>query len=212
MRYVSPVWSMGRFMAVLWVVLFIRLRVVPHFSSGIVERAKRECAWKSPHARKGDTRRGDLWYQCAYNLHYTKPLFFFNPVVRDIVCRNNTSMHINLKLFLVFGSTSLFWRTRVRGILARIFFIIISFFFLLGFIINGLNLRLIKIQKKKNNLAKYPLIVTRRRLVNNVSSTQTVPEIFALEACTHSPWVCDRDGNIPFLYTVGFFQLGKGKQ
>ena len=29
-----------------------RLRVVPHFSSGIVERAKREGAWKSPHARK----------------------------------------------------------------------------------------------------------------------------------------------------------------
>ena len=26
-----------------------------HFSSGIVERAKRERAWKSPHARKGDT-------------------------------------------------------------------------------------------------------------------------------------------------------------
>ena len=36
-----------------------RLRVVPHFSSGIVERAKRECAWKSLHARKGDTRRGE---------------------------------------------------------------------------------------------------------------------------------------------------------
>ena len=33
----------------------VRLRVVPHFSSGIVERAKRERAWKSPHARKGDT-------------------------------------------------------------------------------------------------------------------------------------------------------------
>ena len=32
-----------------------RLRVVPHFSEGIVERAKRERAWKSPHARKGDT-------------------------------------------------------------------------------------------------------------------------------------------------------------
>ena len=30
----------------------IRLQIVPHFSSGIVERAKRECAWKSPHARK----------------------------------------------------------------------------------------------------------------------------------------------------------------
>ena len=33
-----------------------RLLVVPHFSSGIVEPAKRERAWKSPHARKGDTR------------------------------------------------------------------------------------------------------------------------------------------------------------
>ena len=31
----------------------VRLRVVPHFSSGIVERAKRERAWKSPYARKG---------------------------------------------------------------------------------------------------------------------------------------------------------------
>ena len=37
-----------------------RLRVVPHFSSGIVERAKRERARKSPHARKGDTRVG--WF------------------------------------------------------------------------------------------------------------------------------------------------------
>ena len=36
---------------------FVRLRVVPHFASGIVEQAKRERAWKSPHARKGDTRR-----------------------------------------------------------------------------------------------------------------------------------------------------------
>ena len=32
------------------------LRVSPHFSSGIVERAKRERAWKSPLARNGDTR------------------------------------------------------------------------------------------------------------------------------------------------------------
>ena len=36
--------------------LKIRLRVVPHFSSGIVERVKRERTWKSPHARKGDTQ------------------------------------------------------------------------------------------------------------------------------------------------------------
>ena len=33
---------------------FSRLWVVPHFSSGIVERVKRERAWKSPQARKGD--------------------------------------------------------------------------------------------------------------------------------------------------------------
>ena len=32
-----------------------RLRVVPLFSSGIVERAKPERRWKSPDARKGDT-------------------------------------------------------------------------------------------------------------------------------------------------------------
>ena len=32
-----------------------RLRVVPHFSSGIfIEGTKRERAWKSPHSRKGD--------------------------------------------------------------------------------------------------------------------------------------------------------------
>ena len=34
-----------------------RLRQVPHFSSGRVEWAKRERAWKSPHARKGDACR-----------------------------------------------------------------------------------------------------------------------------------------------------------
>ena len=34
-----------------------RLGVVPHLSPGIVERAKRERVWKSPHARKGDTPR-----------------------------------------------------------------------------------------------------------------------------------------------------------
>ena len=34
-----------------------RLRVVPHLSLGIVARAKRELALKSPHARKGGTLR-----------------------------------------------------------------------------------------------------------------------------------------------------------
>ena len=32
---------------------YCRLRVVIHFSLRIVERAKRERAWKPPHARKG---------------------------------------------------------------------------------------------------------------------------------------------------------------
>ena len=35
----------------------IRRGVVPHFSSGIVERAKRERVRKSPHASEGDTPR-----------------------------------------------------------------------------------------------------------------------------------------------------------
>ena len=34
----------------------LRLRVVPYFFSGVVERVKRERAWKSPHARKGNKR------------------------------------------------------------------------------------------------------------------------------------------------------------
>ena len=54
-----------------------RLRVVPHFSSEIVERAKRERAWKSPHARKGDTWRGERmdvlnWFGRGYELHTPK--------------------------------------------------------------------------------------------------------------------------------------------
>ena len=45
-----------------------RLRVVPHFSSGIRERAKRERAWKSPHARKGDMRRGVIFTRARVSL------------------------------------------------------------------------------------------------------------------------------------------------
>ena len=36
-----------------------RLQVVRHFSSGIVQRAKFEGAWKSPHARKGNIQQGE---------------------------------------------------------------------------------------------------------------------------------------------------------
>ena len=45
-----------------------RLRVVPHFSSGIVERA-----WKSPHARKGDTRRGERNMIISLSPHRVSP-------------------------------------------------------------------------------------------------------------------------------------------
>ena len=38
----------------------IRLRGLPHFPSGIVEREnKGESAWKSPNAKKDDTQRGE---------------------------------------------------------------------------------------------------------------------------------------------------------
>ena len=53
----------------------IRLQVVPHFSSGIVERAKHECAWKSPHARKA--RSGgerEKWFK-FFSLSVTCHLF-----------------------------------------------------------------------------------------------------------------------------------------
>ena len=39
-----------------WLLDPARLRVVPHLSSGIVEWAKHERAWKSLHARKGPAR------------------------------------------------------------------------------------------------------------------------------------------------------------
>ena len=49
--------------------ILVRLRVVPHFSSGIVERAKRERAWKSTHARKGETRRVAFSRVGRFNFH-----------------------------------------------------------------------------------------------------------------------------------------------
>ena len=56
--------------------LLSRLRVVPHFSSGIVERGKRERAWKSPHAAEGDTRREER-----------KKSFFFLPAACRLFSR-----------------------------------------------------------------------------------------------------------------------------
>ena len=46
-----------------------RLRVVPHFSSGLVERTKRECGWKSPHARNFYLSRPRLAFLGWGNFH-----------------------------------------------------------------------------------------------------------------------------------------------
>ena len=49
-----------------------RLRVVSHFSSGIVERAEHERAWKSPHTRKGHCK----WLGGAKIWHLARSLGF----------------------------------------------------------------------------------------------------------------------------------------
>ena len=53
---------------------YCRLIVVPHFSSGIVEQAKREHTGKSPHTRKGNTQRGVspflVWGDFHVRLHF----------------------------------------------------------------------------------------------------------------------------------------------
>ena len=51
-----------------------RLRVVPHFSSEIVEQAKRERAWKSPHARKGDTLRERFIFWVSAFSHFSRSI------------------------------------------------------------------------------------------------------------------------------------------
>ena len=61
-------------------ILFSRLRVVSHFSSGIVERAKHERAWKSPHARKGDMRRGERKMKKVKNFSLSLPRVAFSRV------------------------------------------------------------------------------------------------------------------------------------
>ena len=45
----------------------LRLRVVPHFSSGKVEQAKRERAWKSPHACRLFSR-GEIFTRARFSL------------------------------------------------------------------------------------------------------------------------------------------------
>ena len=59
-----------------------RLRVVPLFSWGIVERAKPELVWKSPDARKGDsclwhTTRDTCLSPCRMSTFFSK-----NPHIR----------------------------------------------------------------------------------------------------------------------------------
>ena len=74
------------------------LRVVHNFSSGIVERAKRERALKSPCARKGDTRRGVILTRASVSLAllslrknggllvvYFHPVYCLFPPLRSLV-------------------------------------------------------------------------------------------------------------------------------
>ena len=51
-----------------------RLRVVPHFSSEIVEQAKRERAWKSPHTRKEDTLRERFIFWVSAFSHFSRSI------------------------------------------------------------------------------------------------------------------------------------------
>ena len=76
-----------------------RLRVVPLFSSGIVERAKRERAWKSPHVRKGDTRRGERFFSLpAACLLFSREVIF----TRDRVSLALLSLRNNGGLLVVY--------------------------------------------------------------------------------------------------------------
>ena len=67
-----------------------RLRVVPHFSSRIVKPAKRECAWKSPHARKGDTR----WGERKMRDYRQRPSFWTNALLSQRKTLISSSMEI----------------------------------------------------------------------------------------------------------------------
>ena len=78
-----------------------RLRVVPLFSSGIVERAKRERAWKSPHARKGDTRRSftkkknfNIFYLLHSLIRMWNPWLMRTPLCQCLVsCKTHCKVH-----------------------------------------------------------------------------------------------------------------------
>ena len=74
----------------LWARDIRRLRVVPHFSSGIVEWAKRERGWKSPHARKGDVRWGERKMR-GYRL---SPSFWTNALLSQRKTLTGYSMEI----------------------------------------------------------------------------------------------------------------------
>ena len=83
----------------------IRLRVVPHFSSGIAERAKRERAWKSHNARK--VRRGgegEKWGTADQAFDPSRPTDFgvwsLNPLPNQLSASNGIPSLIKLSLLL----------------------------------------------------------------------------------------------------------------
>ena len=80
-----------------------RLQVVPHFSSGIVERAKCERAWKSPHARKRNTRREET---CAGLLTNTQS----NMVLRSKLSKSHLgTFAFRVKLLQRYKTKAYFW-------------------------------------------------------------------------------------------------------
>ena len=63
-----------------------KVRIVPQFSSGIVEWVKCERAWKSPHMRKGDMQRGER----KMRDYRQSPSFW--PFMADLECEAGPSL------------------------------------------------------------------------------------------------------------------------
>ena len=84
-----------------------RLQVVPHFSSGIVERAKCERTWKSPHARKSNTRH---YIQLTNCLQWQVTNTRSNMVLCCKLSKSHLGTHaFRLKLLQRHKTTAYFW-------------------------------------------------------------------------------------------------------
>ena len=71
--------------------IYIRLRVVPHFSSGIVERAKRERAWKSPRRVSPFLAWGDFHARSR----------FARSTISEEIWGTTRSLHIHVYFYFI---------------------------------------------------------------------------------------------------------------